>query len=258
VGERAQGSAAFTARLTFHGDLGFFLKQQPVAGGHIEVERRLSERTSIKDVIEACGVPHTEVDAILINGISADFSYVVGKNIEAAIYPVDVTPETEVETHLQTRFISRFLADVHLGKLARNLRVLGLDVAMPKEADDRLLLDVMQREQRALLTRDRRLLMHTVVQHGFYPRSQDPHEQTIEVLRRFSLLSSLVPFTRCSSCNGLLADVEKKAVIDELEPLTQRYYDHFRRCQECGKIYWPGSHFDKLTARVERLRAAES
>jgi uncharacterized protein with PIN domain len=257
VGKRAQESAAFAVVLTFHGDLAFFLKRQWAGGneGQVRVERRLRERTSVKDVIESCGVPHTEVDAISIDRRLRDFSYVIDNNSAIDVYPVDFVTDKDFGRHLQSRRIKRFLADGHLGKLARHLRLLGIDVAMPKDADDRLLLDLMQRDDRALLTRDRRLLMHAIVQHGFYPRSQDPEEQTIEVLGRFDLLPSLAPFTRCSNCNGLLWDVEKGAVINDLEPLTRRYYEVFRRCQGCGRIYWRGSHFDKLSVRVERLRA---
>jgi uncharacterized protein with PIN domain len=113
----------------------------------------------------------------------------------------------------------------------------------------------MQREERALITRDRRLLMHSIVRHGYCPRSGDGEEQTIEVLRRFDLESVIAPLTRCLACNGLLETIEKKQVIDRLEPLTKIYYETFRRCASCGKIYWGGSHFDKLRARVERVRA---
>jgi len=108
---------------------------------------------------------------------------------------------------------------------------------------------------RALLTRDRWLLMHKVVRHGYYPRSQDPAEQIIEVMRRFDLFSSIAPFTRCLRCNALLEKVEKGEVIEKLEPLTRIHYEQFRRCTGCGQIYWPGSHFDKLRARIEGIRA---
>ena len=111
-------------------------------------------------------------------------------------------------------------------------------------------------DNRALLTRDRRLLMHGIVRHGYYLRSQKPLEQTIEVLRRFDLFLAFAPFTRCLHCNALLEPVEKGEIIEELEPLTKIYYEQFRRCTGCGQIYWPGSHFDKLLARIEEIRAS--
>ena len=150
---------------------------------------------------------------------------------------------------------TQFVADVHLGRLTQNLRLLGFDVVVPQPADDRHLLQVMLQEGRALLTRDRRLLMHSVVQTGFHPRSQDPSEQTIEVLRRFNLLTRLAPFSRCLNCNELLQPVPKAEIFEQLEPLTRKYYDDFRRCRGCGRIYWRGSHFDKLLQRVEEFRS---
>ena len=219
------------------------------------VERVLKERTSVKDVIEACGVPHSEVDVITIDGAPADFARVLQRNGTIEIYPVGFTHENLCHALLQERQVTRFVADGHLGKLTRNLRLLGFDVVSPTPADDRQLLETMQRENRALLTRDRRLLMHAVVRNGFYPRSQDANEQTVEVLRRFELFSLMAPFTRCSHCNGLLEEVAKEKIIENLEPLTRIYYEQFRRCQNCGKIYWRGSHFDKLCARIEEFRA---
>ena len=110
-------------------------------------------------------------------------------------------------------------------------------------------------EDRALLTRDRPLLMHAAVRDGYYPRSQKAEEQTREVLRRFELEQSIAPFTRCLSCNGRLVAIPKSDVINQLEPLTKIYYQNFRRCARCGQVYWGGSHFEKLQARIERLLA---
>ena len=159
------------------------------------------------------------------------------------------------DKRLQHSGIIRFVADGHLGRLTRNLRLLGFDVAYPKNADDRQLLEIMARENRALLTRDRRLLMHGIVQHGYCPRSQNANEQTIEVVRRFDLSELIAPFTRCLRCNAPLEEAAKADVIDKLEPLTKIYYDQFRRCPDCKQIYWPGSHFPKLQKRIEEIRS---
>jgi len=142
----------------------------------------------------------------------------------------------------------------HLGTLTRNLRLLGFDVAYDPNAEDRQLLCTMKRENRALLTRDRRLLMHAVVRTGYSPRSQNADEQTVEVIRRFDLLGSLAPFTRCVRCNAPLRMVSKTDIIERLEPLTKIYYEQFRRCTGCGQIYWPGSHFSKRQKRIEQIR----
>ena len=111
------------------------------------------------------------------------------------------------------------------------------------------------RENRALLTRDRRLLMHAIVQHGYCPRSQGAEEQTTEVVRRFKLFDLIAPFSRCVRCNARLEDAAKTDIIDKLEPLTKLYYEQFRRCSGCGQIYWAGSHFQKLATRIEKIQA---
>jgi uncharacterized protein with PIN domain len=148
-----------------------------------------------------------------------------------------------------------FVADGHLGKLTRNLRLFGFDVAYDQNASDEELLEVMTSENRALLTRDRRLLMHAVVRHGYCPRSQNADEQTIEVIRRFDLLEFVAPFTRCLRCNAPLEEAAKAEIIDKLEPLTKIYYNQFRRCPGCKHIYWPGSHFSKLQKRINEIHS---
>lgn len=242
----------FTVRLQFHGDLNIFLG--PKASDAV-IERQLAEKTSIKDVIESCGVPHPEVDLILIDKQPVGFNYTLTSDAKVEVFSVENRGTLCAEKRLQTIGVFSFVADVHLGGLARDLRLLGFDVIYSQNADDRQLLEVMIRENRALLTRDRRLLMHAIVQHGYCPRSQNPTEQTIEVLRRFALAKSVAPFTRCLRCNALLEQAAKAEVIDQLEPLTRTYYDHFRRCPGCKQIYWSGSHFPKLQKRIEEVLA---
>src|SRR5205807_5822452 len=234
----------------FHGDLSFFLRSRAPA-----IERQLSERTSIKDVIEACGVPHTEVDLILVNGKAVDFAAVLTQDAGVDVYPpTEARSPLFPEDRMQVRDIEKFVADGHLGKLVRDLRLLGIDVAYDSAAADRQLVRTASDEDRALLTRDRRLLMHAAVRHGYYPRSRDPLEHTVEVLRRFGLASVLTPFSRCLRCNALLGPAEKAKVLGRLEPLTQIYYGQFRRCRGCGQVYWSGSHFEKLQKRIEIIR----
>jgi uncharacterized protein len=242
----------FTVRLRFHGDLNVFLGSKT---GHELIERRLAEKTSIKDVVESCGVPHPEVDLILVDEQPVGFDHTVANDAKAEVFPVESRRTFRTEKRLQTIDITRFVADGHLGRLSRNLRLLGFDVAYSQNADDRQLLEVMVRENRALLTRDRRLLMHSIVQHGYCPRSQNADEQTIEVIRRFDLAELIAPFTRCLRCNAPLEEAAKAEIIDKLEPLTKIYYDQFRRCPDCTKIYWSGSHFPKLQKRIEEIRS---
>jgi hypothetical protein len=243
----------FTVRLNFHGDLDFFVR--PVARGR-SIERSLGEKTAVKDVIEACGIPHPEIDLILVNGQPVDFDYSIANDADIEVYPVGSGCTDFKQERLQVSVNTTFVADGHLGRLARNLRLLGFDVVYDPHAEDRQLLCVMERENRALLTRDRRLLMHAVVKTGYFPRSQNSDEQTVEVIRRFDLLGSIAPFTRCLRCNAPLQKVSKAEIIQRLEPLTKIYYDQFRRCTGCEKIYWPGSHFSRLKRRLEQIRAS--
>ena len=242
---------SFTIRLRFHGDLPFFL------GSKIStVERRLSEKTSVKDVIEACGVPHTEVDLIVVNGRPVNFAATLAQNVGVDVYPPNQARSLLFpENRLQVRNIERFVGDGHLGKLVRDLRLLGIDIVYDPAAEDRQLLDIATIENRALLTRDRRLLMHAILSNGYYLREQDPFEQTLEVLHRFNLGSTLAPFTRCLRCNAPLKPAEKESVLNQLEPLTKIYYEQFRRCSGCGQVYWSGSHFTKLQKRIETIRS---
>lgn len=246
----------FRLRIRFHGDLSYFLGS---GAAHAPVlEKRLGEKTSVKDVIESCGVPHTEVDLILLNGDPIGFAHQLLANGEIDVFPVAAAPELFSAHRLQQRRLTAFVADGHLGKLARDLRLLGIDVRYENRATDSQLLTIAIAEHRALLTRDRHLLMRAALQHGYCPRSHLHEEQTLEVIRRFDLGDVITPYTRCLCCNGLLAGVRKDEVVDQLEPLTRIYYEDFRRCTECGKIYWPGSHFAKLQSRIERIRDWQS
>jgi len=242
----------FKVRLRFHGDLSVFLGSK---AGDAVIERRLAEKTSIKDVIESCGVPHPEVDLILVDEQTVGFDHTLVNDTKVEVFSVENRCTDRTDKQLQTVGIVRFVADGHLGSLTRNLRLLGFDVAYRQNADDRQLLDVMVRENRALLTRDRRLLMHAIVQHGYWPRSQNADEQTIEVVRRFDLLELIAPFTRCLRCNATLEAVAKAEIIGKLEPLTKIHYHQFRRCPDCKQIYWSGSHFPKLQRRIEEIRS---
>jgi uncharacterized protein with PIN domain len=240
----------FKVRLCFHGDLNVFLGSK---AGDAVIERWLTEKTSIKDIIESCGVPHPEIDLILVDEQAVGFDQTLASDTKVEVFPVQNRDTDYTKKRLQTIGITRFVSDGHLGRLTRNLRLLGFDVAYRQNADDRQLLEVMTRENRALLTRDRRLLMHAIVQHGYCPRSQNADEQTIEVVRRFNLSELIAPFTRCLRCNALLEATAKADIIDNLEPLTKIYYDQFRRCPGCKQIYWSGSHFPKLQKRIEEI-----
>jgi uncharacterized protein with PIN domain len=211
-------------------------------------------RTSVKDLIESFGVPHTEVDLILVNGVSVDFSCIVRAGDRISVYPVfeamDITPVIRLRpAPLRT---PRFVVDVNLGRLARYLRLLGFDCRYDNGLTDAEVARISADESRIVLTRDRALLQHRIITRGYFVRADRPPEQVREVLARLDLYRMIHPFSRCTRCNGLLEAVDKQTVLDELQPKTRKYYDEFRRCTRCGQIYWKGSHFE----RAERLVAA--
>jgi len=245
----------FTVRLNLHGDLEFFVR--PEARGQ-SIQRGLNEKTSVKDVIESCGVPHPEVDLILVDGQPVDFQYGIASAANVELYPLKTPFTLFNDKRLQIIHYTRFVVDGHLGTLTRDLRLLGFDVAYDPQAEDAQLLAIMESENRALLTCDRRLLMHAVVKTGYCPRSQKPDEQTVEVIRRFDLLGAIAPYTRCIRCNAPLLKVSKTEIVERLEPLTKIYYEQFQRCTGCGQIYWAGSHFSKLQKRLEQILANSS
>lgn len=222
----------------------------------LTVRRPFRTHQTVKDVLEAMGIPHTEVDLIVVNGNPVDFAHRPSAGDRIAVYPVFEALDVGATARLRPAALRDpcFVVDVNLGALARLLRLLGFDVWWSSDADDRTLADISVSQQRILLTRDRGLLKRRAVTHGIFVRADHPEEQVIEVIGRLDLRERLAPFTRCLRCNGRLAAVSKDAVIEHLEPLTRRYYDDFARCADCGRIYWRGSHHGRLVNLVARLR----
>lgn len=212
----------------------------------------------IKDPIEAFGVPHTEVDLILVNGESVGFDYQLRSGDRVAVYPMfesfDIAPLVKLRERPLRR--TAFVADVNLGKLTRRLRMLGFDVLYHNRFRDDEIATIAAAEHRIVLTRDRRLLFIKRITHGYWVRSVDAEQQVREVLARFDLSREIRPFRRCIDCNGLLEPVDKAAVLHRLEPKTRLYYQHFLRCALCGKVYWEGSHVEDMRQRyVQRTRS---
>jgi uncharacterized protein with PIN domain len=218
-------------------------------------EYALNEHASIKHVIEALGVPHTEVDLILANGESVDFAYRVRDGDQISVYPMfesfDIAPLLRVRPRPLRE--PQFVLDTHLGKLAGYLRMLGLDTLYRNDYRDEELAQLSKDEQRILLTQDRGLLKRSMVTHGYLVREADPKRQVIAVVRRFDLAGSIVPFRRCMRCNGLLDPVPKEAIEGRLQSKTRQHYDEFAICRGCGRIYWKGSHHEDMHRRIERL-----
>jgi hypothetical protein len=214
--------------------------------------------TTVKDLAESLGVPHTEIAVIVVNGESVDFAHRLREGDRMSVYPVfkalagfplvrlDPPPFRE----------PRFALDVHLGRLARTLRLLGFDCIWRNNIADDELAAISAAEQRTILTRDRGILKRAKVVHGYLVRETDRRRQTIEVLRRFDLFGAISPFGRCLECNGVLETVAKGDVEHRLPARTRRDFDDFRRCPQCDRIYWKGSHYERLAAIVEDVHRA--
>jgi uncharacterized protein with PIN domain len=212
---------------------------------------------AIKDAIEALGVPHTEVDLVLVNGESVDFSRALQPGDRVAVYPVFEAFDIGTLTRLRPRPLrrTRFVLDVHLGKLARLLRLLGFDARYRRDWCDREIIRYARDAGAAILTRDRGILKVRTVTHGYCIRSDDPWRQLDEVLARFDLRAACRPFTRCTACNGEVAPVAKGEIEEQLPPRVRRRHDEFHRCGDCGRIYWRGTHYEALHRRIAQILA---
>ena len=241
------------AVLRFFAELNDFL---PPARRHEPLLRSCSPRTSVKDLIEGAGIPHTEVDLVLMNGASVDFTTLVQDGDRISVYPVfeafDIAGVTRVRPAPLREL--RFVLDVHLGRLAAFLRLAGFDALYRNDLDDAALAGLAA-GGRVLLTRDQGLLKHRAVTRGYWLRSHDPQVQFVEVLRRFHLVGAVRPFSRCLRCNGRLEPAPKTDILAELPPRTRREHDNFHRCADCRRIYWRGGHFQALRGRLDRAIA---
>ena len=223
--------------------------------GASEFEVPFGQPRSVKDLVESVGIPHPEIGLLLVDGTAVDFDHLLIGGERVAAYPpfCELIPADEAYLWPPPPEPRRFVLDVHLGTLARRLRLLGFDSWYRTDTDDAELARIAVDEQRILLTRDRELLMRRVIRHGYCPRSDDPDEQALEVVRRYGLAERRAPLSRCVRCNGELADVHKAEVAAQLPPRTRRAFDTFARCRDCGQLYWPGSHVEAVNGFLERV-----
>ena len=210
---------------------------------------------SVKDSIEAIGVPHPEVDLILINGTSADFCARLASGDQVSVFPRFHSFPVGECSRVRPPDLDevRFILDVHLGRLAELLRLFGFDVEYENEAADEDLAQSSFHQNRVLLTRDRGLLKRSEVRYGYCVRSLDPQSQIVEILHRYHLWDAVQPFRRCMICNGVIEPVPREEVLDELLPGTRRAFEQFYRCDKCQKVYWRGSHVDELQAWIDSV-----
>ena len=214
---------------------------------------------SIKDTIEAIGVPHTEIDIILVDGKSVGFNYKLHGGENVSVYPVfeslDVTPIIKLRSKPLRK--TKFVVDVHLGTLARKLRLFGFDTLFRNDFSDREIVELSLRESRIILTRDRGILKQGAVRHGYWIRNNEPKDQLKEVVKRLQLEDNLKPFTRCSKCNGLLHSVNKSILQDRLPKDTIQIFDKFVECECCKSIYWQGSHYKHICELIDEVRGTD-
>jgi uncharacterized protein with PIN domain len=235
------------ARFRFYEELNEFL---PADRRKREFESRFARAATVKNAIEALGVPHTEVELILVNGESVDFGYRMREGDRVSVYPVfealDVRPLLRVRP--APLRLTRFIADAHLGGLARLLRMLGFDTLYDNAYSDEEIRRLAAEEHRIVLTRDRALLLCKTITHGCFVHARKPQDQLREIVQRLQLGTSLRPFARCLHCNVAVAAVEKEAVLEYLPPMVRERYQRFTQCPACRRVYWEGSHWERMRA----------
>jgi uncharacterized protein with PIN domain len=239
----------FTIR--FYAELNDFL---PLNQRQVAFKHNFLGHPTIKDLIESLGVPHTEVDLILVDGESVGFSRQMQDGESASVYPVfrkiDIATLTYVRPEPLPEF--RFVLDTHLGRLASYLRMVGFDTIY--RFTDNELAAISASERRILLTRDRGLLKRSEVAYGYCVRTDDPVLQLPEVLRRFDLLDQIRPFQRCMRCNEMLSKVSKELVLDQLPVKVRDHFNEFRLCHGCGRVYWPGTHYERMSEMIRQCK----
>ena len=244
-------------RFRFYEELNDFL---PAENRKITFPYHFNGRPSVKDSIEALGVPHVEVDLILVNGQSVDFARHLLDGDRVSVYPVFESFDVTDVTHLRPQPLRRpqYILDVHFGGLARYLRMLGFDTTYNTNWDDNEIIEMSVQEKRIILTHDIELLKDGRVAHGYWVRSSGTHNQVREVFKRFDLYKTVKPFSRCLVCNAILQAVDGETVKDRLPYETLRIYNEFHECSGCGRVYWKGSHYDKMQSFLENLKASDN
>jgi uncharacterized protein with PIN domain len=240
----------------FYEELNDFLPEEK---RKIRFAHNYIDRASVKDVIESFGVPHTEIDLILVNGNSVGFDYLINDGDDISVYPVFESLDITNVQHLRPKSLRhpKYIADVHLGTLARYLRMMGFDVFYKNDFDDNEIVNLSLSEKRAILTRDREILKHSKVTHGYWIRSTKVKKQVIEVIKRFDLKNIIKEFSRCIDCNSVLKPVSKNKIIKELPPKVSKSQADFSQCPACNKNCWKGTHHQQMLSFIQSVKDIE-
>jgi uncharacterized protein with PIN domain len=241
-----------TAEFRFYAELNTFIAPKY---RHLTFTHNCPPDATLKHMIEALGVPHTEVELILVNGKPEDFSCRVQQDMRISVYPhfnaLNISPWAVLQSQYAQE--AKFIADAHLGLLAKNLRMLGFDVLYRNSYSDAEVARTARLEDRIVLTRDRDLLIRKDIVRGCYLHSTVCDEQLCEVFARFNLAPAVRAFSRCLACNGLIHAIDKQDVIGRVPETSGQHYSHFFECEGCSQIYWNGSHVMRMRRRVEQV-----
>jgi uncharacterized protein with PIN domain len=240
------------AFVRFYAELNDFL---PTPNRYVTSSVPFDGPASVSELITASGVPLAEVDLVLLDGESVPFTTSLHDGDRISVYPVFESLDISSLHHAgaQPLRTPRFVCDVHLGKLAAFIRMLGFDTLYQGDYRDAELVQISLEQRRALLSRDRRLLDTPVLVRKFAVRSEAPLEQLKEVIRRFDLAEAARPFTRCLKCNAPLSHVEREQVLLRLPEKVRSEYAEFVRCGGCDRIYWKGTHYERMNDVVRRV-----
>ncbi len=210
---------------------------------------------SIKHLIESLGVPHAEVDLILVNGKSVPFSYIIQDKDGISVYPMFEAFDIATVSRLREKPLRtpQFILDTHLGKLAKYLRMFGFSALYHNDYNDREIVKLSLAEKRTILTRDRKLLTRKDVIRGYWVRNSDPKKQLQEILTRFDLHNLINPFSFCIVCNGRFEKRGKEKLQKKIAPEIYSRFEEFFVCTMCGKIYWKGTHYKAMTQFINTL-----
>jgi uncharacterized protein len=227
----------------------------PAEQQYIIFNHHLESRIAVGEFASQCGIPIDLIDLVLVNGISVDSRYLLKNNDRAAFFPVfesfDIAGVTKVREHPLRE--PKFILDVHLGKLASHLRMLGFDTLYRNDYTYDILCRISLQENRTLLSRNSSILEAGSLTHAYLIRNTNPRFQLLEVLDRFQLFSLAAPFSRCIECNSILQTIDMKDILLRIPAKVKEWCTEYRWCRACDRIYWKGSHYLKMKEFISSL-----
>ena len=240
------------ATLRFYEELNDFL---PRHRQKTDFEVEIKGKRSIKDMIEALGLPHKEIDLILVNEKSVDFTYILQDGDRISVYPVFESLNIEDVTRLRKLPLrkTKFIADINLGHIVKYMRILGFDVCFDPLLSHLHIIQISSKENRIVLTKSKNLLKFKDITHGIFIRPGTTEEQVRGIIDFLDIKDNVKPFSRCLRCNSLLKHISKESIDDRIPPKTKVFCDEYSYCKSCDKIYRKGTHFTKMKRVIDRI-----